>query len=147
MTCEIYLVRLPVCSRTNLLPCRGSASEVPVCLGHLQWFYDDSLLLLVVANLGVSGHWEVLPQWVTVEAVICHYPSQIGMAGEEDAEEVVDFALVPIGTIVESAKRRYRCGLISVGLHPYAGVVSDGKKIVNDLEALVLGGIVYSSDV
>lgn len=69
------------------------------------------------------------------------------MAGEEDAKEIVNFALVPIGAIVKAAKGRYRRGLIGVCLHPYARVVSDGKKVVHDLEALVLGGVIYSSDI
>ena len=98
-----HLVRLSVSSRTNLLPCCRSTSEVSKCLGHLQRFHHNSFLLLIISNLSVSSHWEVLPQWMTIEAVVGHYPSQIGMACEEDTEQVVDFTLVPIGAIVETA--------------------------------------------
>lgn len=146
-TYKTYLVRLPVCSRANLLPCRGSTSEVPICLSHLQGLHHNSLLLFVVSDLGISGHWEVFSQWVPVEAVICHYPPQIGMAGEEDAKQIIHFSLVPIGSIIKPAERGYWRGFIGICLHAYARIVANGKKIVDDLEALVLSRIIYSGDV
>jgi hypothetical protein len=84
---------------------------------------------------------------MTIKAVVSHYPSQIGMACEKNAEQIVDFALVPVGAIVEAAEGRHWRGLIGVCLHPYARVVSDGQEVVHDLEALVFGGVVYSSDI
>lgn len=147
LTSKAYLIRLPVCSRANLLPSCRSTSEVPVCLGHLQRLHYDSFLLLVVSDLGVSRHGKVLSQRVAVEAVVCHYSPQVGVASEKDTEQIVDFALVPICTIVKAAKRWYGRGFISVRLYPYARVMSDGKKVVHDLEALVLRGIIYRGDV
>ena len=136
-----------VVSWTNGLPSSGAATEVPEGLGHLERLDDNPLLLLVVADLGVSGHGEVLAQWVTVETIVGHDAPQVRVADEEDTEQVVDLAFVPVGTVVEIAERGHGGGLVSVGLDPQTRVVADGQHVVDDLEALVLGGVVDGGDV
>lgn len=69
------------------------------------------------------------------------------MVDEEDTEEIVDFTLVPVGAVVERCDGRDGRGLVRVGLHPDARVVTDGQHVVDDLETLVAGGVVYGGDV
>lgn len=80
------------------------------------------------------------------EAVVCHDSSQVGMASEENAVEVVHFALVPVCAVKETSNTRHRGSLVGVGLDTNARVVADGQKVVYDLEAVVAGGIVAASD-
>lgn len=134
-------------TRTNLLPCCRSTTEVPECLGHLERLDDNPLLLLVVADLGVAGHGEVLAQWVAVETVVGHDAPQVRVANEEDTKEIVDLAFVPVGAVVQVAEGGDGSGLVSVRLDPQARVVADGQHVVDDLEALVLGGVVDGGDV
>jgi hypothetical protein len=116
-------------------------------LRHLEGLHNNPLLLLIVPDLGVSGHGEVLPQRVAIETVVGHDAPQIRVSDEEDTKEIVHFALVPVGTIVEIAQTGNRSSLIRVCLDPQARVVTDAKHVVNDLEALVLGGVVDGCDV
>jgi hypothetical protein len=84
---------------------------------------------------------------VTVKAVISQDASKIRVADEEDAEQVIHFALVPIGTVVQIAYRRDRCRLVGVSLDPDAGVVADRKQVVYNLESLVSRRIIDCGDV
>jgi hypothetical protein len=84
---------------------------------------------------------------VSIETVVRHDPPQIRVSDEENTEQVVDLALVPVGTIVEIAQTGHRGRLVRVRLDPQARVVADAEHVVDDLEALVLGGVVDSGDV
>lgn len=117
--------RLAVVTRPNLFPDTRSTLEVTERLGKLQGFGDNALLLLVVANLSVSGQREVLAQRVALETVVRHDASQVGVAGEEDTEQVVDLALVPVGAVKEAGDARHWGRLVGVGLNADARVVAD----------------------
>lgn len=69
------------------------------------------------------------------------------MAGEKDAEHVVDFTLIPQGTVVQASNTRHGAGLIGVGLNADTGVVSDAKQIVHNLETLLAGWVIDGSNV
>jgi hypothetical protein len=134
-------------ARSDLLPRRTTTLKVPEGLRQLKRLNHNALLLLVESELGVAGQGEVLPQWVSVEAVVGHDAPQIGVADEEDTEHVVDLTLVPVGTVVEACDGGYGRGLVGVGLDANARVVADGEHVVDDLEALVAGRVVDSGDV
>jgi len=102
-----YLLRLAVVTRSNLFPRRTTALKVPEGLCELKRLNNNALLLFVVSELGVSSQGEVLPQWVTVEAVVGHDASEIGVTNEEDTEHVVDLTLVPVGAVVEACDGGY----------------------------------------
>lgn len=142
-----YAFRGLVVSWTNGLPSSGAATEVPEGLGHLERLDDNPLLLLVVADLGVSRHGEVLAQGMAIEAVVGHDAPEIGVADEENAEEIVDLALVPVSAVVEVADAGHGGGLVGICLDPQTRVVADAQHVVDDLEALVLGGVVDGGDV
>lgn len=84
---------------------------------------------------------------MTVEAIVGHDAAKIGVAGEEDTEQVVDFTLVPEGTLKQAGHTRHGGGLVGVGLDADTGVVTDTEKVVDYLEALVAAGEVDSSDI
>jgi hypothetical protein len=142
-----YLLRLAIVTRSDLLPRRTTALKVPESLRQLKRLDNNALLLLIESKLGVASQGEVLPQWVSVEAVVGHDAPQIGVADEEDAEHVVNLTLVPVGTVVEACDGGNGRGLVGVGLDADARVVTDGEHVVDDLEALVAGGVVDSGDV
>ena len=134
-------------TRADLLPSRATTLKVSEGLGQLKGLNNNALLLLVVTNLGVSSEGEVLAERVTVETVVGHDATKIGVSNEEDTEQVVDLTLVPVCAVVQTAKRRDGSGLVGVGLDANTGVVADGKHVVDNLEALVAGGVVDSGDV
>jgi hypothetical protein len=134
-------------TRTNLLPSRATTLEVSESLGQLKRLNNNTLLLLVVTNLGVTSKREVLAERVAVETVVGHDAAKIGVSNEEDTEQIVDLTLVPVGTIVETAERRNRGGLVGVGLDTNASVVADREHVVDDLETLVTSRVVDSGDV
>lgn len=84
---------------------------------------------------------------MAVEAVVGHDASEIRVSDEEDAEQIVDLALVPVGAVVEIAQTGHGGGLVGICLDPQARVVADAEHVVDDLEALVLGGVVDCGDV
>jgi hypothetical protein len=116
-------------------------------LSQLERLNNNTLLLFIVTDLSVTSKREVLAERVAVETVVGHDATKIGVSNEEDTEQVVDLTLVPVGTIVEPAKRRNGSGLVGVGLDADTGVVTDGEHVVDNLEALVAGRVVDSGDV
>lgn len=146
-TSKTYLLRLAVVTWSDLLPCGTTTLKVPEGLGQLKRLNHNALLLLIISDLGVTGQREVLPQWVSVEAVVGHDTPQIGVTDEEDTEHVVNLTLVPVGAVVEGCDGGYGRGLVGVGLDADTRVVADGEHVVDDLEALVAGRVVDSGDV
>lgn len=142
-----YALGLSVVTRTNLLPSRATTFKVTEGLSQLEGLNNNTLLLLVVTDLSVTSKREVLAERVAVETVVGHDATEIGVSNEEDTEQVVDLTLVPVGTVVETAKRRDRSSLVGVGLDANTGVVADGKHVVDNLEALVAGRVVDSGNV
>ena len=136
-----------VITRTNRLPGSAATLEVPERLGQLKRLNDNPLLLLIVSQLRVSGQREILAQRVAVEAVVGHDATQIRVAGEEDAEHVVNLTLVPKGTLEQARHAGNRVGLIGVGLDADARVVSHAEQVVDHLESLVLGRVVDRRDI
>lgn len=61
------------------------------------------------------------------------------MTGEENTKEIVYFAFVPVGSVVEGGDAGNGGCFIGIGLDTDAGVVSDGEEIVDDFEALFAG--------
>lgn len=84
---------------------------------------------------------------MTVESVVGHNAAEIRVADEEDTEQIVDFTLIPVGTVIEGRDRWNRLGLVGVGLDSYPGVMADTEKIVYDLESLVAGRKVDSCNI
>jgi hypothetical protein len=68
------------------------------------------------------------------------------VAGEEDTKEIVDLTLVPVGTIKQASDTWDGRSLIGVGLDTDSGVVADRKELVDDLEAVLAGREIGSSD-
>jgi hypothetical protein len=66
-------------------------------LGKLQWFADDTLDFVVVADFNIAGQWEILAERVAGESVVRQNASHVWMVGEEDAEHVPGFPFVPVG--------------------------------------------------
>lgn len=147
LSCTTHCLWLPVVAGAYLFPSRTSTLEISERLRQFEWLNDDSLLLLVISNLGVSGQREILPERVSIESIIGHDSPQVRVAGEEDTKEVVDFTLVPVCAIVEGCDGGYRRCLVGVALDADARVVADRKHVVNDLKALVACGIVDCGDV
>lgn len=132
---------------THGFPGGGTALKVTERLGELQGLDDNALLLLVIAQLGVTSQGEILAQRVAIEAVVGHDAAQIRVSGEEDTEHVVDLTLVPQSTLKETGHTGDGGSLIRIGLDTDARVVADTEKVVDDLEALVAGGEVDTSDI
>ena len=84
---------------------------------------DASVASNTLSNLVVSGEWEVFPQGVSLEPIVCQDPSQVGVVGEKDAVHVPDLPLVPVGGGKERRQRVHRCQLVRVSLDTNAGVV------------------------
>lgn len=132
---------------TDLLPGSASALEVSERLRQFEWLNDNSLLLLVVSNLSVSGKREVLSERVSIKSVIGHNSPQVRVASEEDSKEVVNFTLIPVRTVVERSDGWHGGGLVGEGLDTNARVVADREHVVDDLEALVAGRVIDCGDV
>ena len=98
-----YALGLSVVTRTNLLPGRATALKVAEGLSQLKRLDHNTLLFLVVTNLGVTSEREVLAERVAVETVVGHDAAQIRVSNEEDTEQIVDLTLVPVGTVVQTA--------------------------------------------
>lgn len=142
-----YVLGLAVVTRADLFPGRAAALKVSERLGELERLNHNALLLLIISDLSVAGQGEVLPQRVSVETVVGHDAPQIGVVREEHTEEVVYLTLVPVGTVVEGCDGWHGGGLVGVGLDANARVVANGEQVVDDLEALVAGGVVDGGDV
>merc|ERR1711953_854266 len=97
--------------------------KLSVFLSQLDRLLNNTLQLIVIADLVVSGEWEVFPQGVSLEPIVCQDPSQVGVVGEKDAVHVPDLPLVPVGGGKERRQRVHRCQLVSVSLDTNAGVV------------------------
>ncbi len=69
------------------------------------------------------------------------------MAGEQDAEEVVSLALVPVGARENGRDRGYRRVGVGLQLQPDAHVLVGAEQVVDDLEALLALGIVGPADI
>lgn len=136
-----------VCTSTRIVFNEPSTLKVPECLSKLERLNDDSLLLLVVSNLGVTGKREVLSQRVTIETVIGHDSPQVGVTAEEDTKQIPDLTLVPVCTVVERSDRRDRGGLVGVRLDADARVVAHREHVVDDFESLAASGEVDCGDV
>jgi hypothetical protein len=141
-----YALGLSVITRTNLLPSRATTFKVTEGLSQLERLNNNALLFLVVTDLGVTSEREVLAKRVAVETVVGHDATEIGVSNEEDTEQIVDLTFVPVGTVVETAKRRNGSGLVGVGLDADTGVVADGEHVVDDLETLVAGRVIDSGE-
>ena len=88
-------VRLLVArQRGHRLPRREEIEGAEI-LRQLDRLIDDLLAVLVVADLDIAGQREILAQRMTLEAVIGQDAAQIGLAGEDDAEQVPGLALPP----------------------------------------------------
>ena len=84
---------------------------------------------------------------MSVKAVVRQDSAQIRVVNEEDAKEIVDFTLVPVGSVVQARDGRHRSGLVGVGLHADTRVMADREQIVDNLETLVAGWVVDGGDV
>ena len=70
-----------------------------------------------------------------IEAVVCHYPSEVWVANEEDPEEVVNLTLIPIRAVVKTCDAWDGRSFVCVCLDSDARVVSDAEKVIDNLEA------------
>src|SRR5262249_30092878 len=90
---------------------------------------------------------EVLAQWVALKAVIGEKPPQIGMAGKQDAIEVVSFALEPIGAREKADDARNGRGRVGRSADADAVVQPRAQKVIDDLETLLALWIVHAANV
>lgn len=137
----------PVLTRTHRLPCSRATLKVAECLGKLEWLNDNTLPFFVIAQLGVSSQREVLAQWVAIETIVGHDTAKVGVSREKDTEHIVYLTLVPQCTLEQTSHTGNGGGFVGVGLDADTGVVADTEKIVDDLETLVAGREVNTSDV
>lgn len=84
---------------------------------------------------------------MAVKTVISQDASQVGVAGEEDTEHVIDLTLVPQSALEQTSHAGNRRRLVGVGLDTDAGVVANTEHVVNDLKTLVAGGEVNTGDI
>ena len=71
--------------------------EAAIVLHQLHRLIDHALQLVVVSELDEAGQRKVLAQRMALKAVIGEEAPEIGVAREQDAVEVVGFALEPVG--------------------------------------------------
>jgi hypothetical protein len=64
------------------------------------------------------------------------------VARKEDAEEIVDFAFIPVRAVVETGNGGHGCSFIRVCFHAQTRVVPDGEDVVDYFEAVMFGGVV-----
>ena len=136
-----------ILTSTNRLPCSRSTLEVTESLGELKRLNDNTLLLLVVAQLSVTSQGEILAERVAIETVVGHDTAQIGVAAEENTKHVVNLTLVPQGTLEKASHTGNWSSLVGVGLDTNARVEANAEHVVNDLKTLVAGGEIDSSDI
>ena len=121
--------------------------EIPKCLCQLQRFDHYSFLLFIISDLRVPCQWEVLPQRVSIEAIIRHDASQVWMTDKENAKQVVHLPLIPIGAVVQTRDaRHWRC-FTRIRFDPYPRIMPDAQEIINHFEALLSCRIVHCCDV
>lgn len=84
---------------------------------------------------------------MSIEPVVRHDSSQIGMIREEDAKHVVDFTLIPVCTVVQRCDRGHRRGFVRISLDPYPRVVRDAEHVVDDLETVLAGREIDGRDI
>lgn len=66
-------------------------------------------------NISTEG--EVLPEWMSFEAVVSEDPPQVGMVGEEHAVHVPNFTFVPVGGLVNIIAGLDGCQFVGVSFH------------------------------
>ena len=84
---------------------------------------------------------------MAVKSVVCHDTPQIRVPDEENAKEIIDLSLVPVGPIVEACDAWNRRGLVRICLDSDAGVMAHTQKVVDNFEPLFAGREVHGSDV
>src|SRR3954462_13671639 len=93
------LLRLLISRQRIIRPFpRRKKIEIAKFLGQPNRFVDDTLLLVVVTHLDEAGERKILAQRMTLETVVGEDAAHVGMAGEQDAIEIVGFALEPLRT-------------------------------------------------
>ena len=102
---------------------RRQEIEIAEFLRQPHRLVDDPLLLVVVADLDEAGEREVLAQRIALEAVVGEDAAQVGVAGEQDAVEVVGLALEPVGAGKDRRDRGHRRRLVGHHLHADAHVL------------------------
>ncbi|RMZ94985.1 hypothetical protein BpHYR1_020781 [Brachionus plicatilis] len=80
---------------------------------------------------------KVLSERVASKAVVCQNTSQVRVVGEEHAEHVPYFTLEPVGTFEHTSNGVNGSQLVCVGLYTDAVVVAQGKKDVDEFEAVL----------
>jgi hypothetical protein len=108
---------------------------------------DHALELVVVADLHIAGHREVLAQRIAVEAVIGEDAAQVRVALEEDAVHVEGFALVPVGGGIDLDDRGNGGVLVGLQLDPDARVPGHRQQMVDHVETPRALRIVHPADV
>lgn len=68
------------------------------------------------SHLSVACHWEVLPQWMSSEAVVCEYAAQVRMSAEEHSKHVPSLALKPVSCGVHRDNAGNSCHFITTHL-------------------------------
>ncbi len=122
--------------------------EVPVApLHRFHRLVDHPLQLVVVADLDVAGHREVLAQRMPVEAVIREQAPQVRVPFEEDAVHVERLALEPVGGWVDADHRRNRRILVGLDLDADAQVLGEREQVIDHVEATLALRIVGAGHV
>lgn len=132
---------------TNLFPNRGANSEVSPCLGELQWLVNNSLLLLVITDLGVTGGWEILSQWMSLKTIVSHNSTQVWVALKENTKHIICLSFVPVCTLVYWDHGWHRRSFGSIGLHSDSRVVTDTQQVVHNIETVGSAWVVSCSNI
>lgn len=126
---------------------KGLTVEVSEGLCKFEWFMHDPLLLVVPSDFFVPSQREVFAQRVSLKSVVGQEAAQVRVSTEEYAVQIVRFALVPVCALVDLRNRGDGCRFRCVRLDSDTGVVSDGEQVVDYLEPVVPGRVIYATDI
>ena len=84
---------------------------------------------------------------MTVEAVVGENAPQIRVAIEQDAEQVIDFALEPVGAGIDRGRARDRRLFVGRELDADAAVQPGRQKMIDDFESLLALGIIHAGNI
>jgi len=100
------------------------------------------VLALVPDAVPATGLLVVLAERVADPVVGQHDAAQVGVAGEGDAEEVVDLALEPVGALPDPGERRHhRVGAVGLHLELHRVSMLQREEVDHHLDDVSLGPV------
>ena len=130
------------------MPSHGDRkSKLRNSCGSLHRLVDDAPLLVVVADLDEAGQREVLAQRMAVEAVVGEDAAKVGIAGEQDAVEIVGFALEPVAAGKTSLMDGTGVSSSVATLMRMRAFLRRAEEVIDDVEARLAARPVDAADV